>query len=189
MPYQQKVVVLDRTMGMIDAVIIKKNQAQAISHGMLIRYSITQRGQQYRLQDVALVAGPAQWVRDDILFFHHALELARAFLSYHQDAQDVFELFIRLYKPLVVEQHVYFKQCFLCKFFMLLGICPEDEASFCPEFFSLISRPIDTMVKAQADVKDLTQISRWLQGCVAVHPHAHSLKTMFFLTQMDDHEL
>ena len=187
-PYQHKFVLLDRGMGMIDASIAKETRIPRIGHGMLISYTIMQNGKYYRLENVNLVAGPAKWVRDDIVFFHHTLELAQAFLSYHQVAQDVFELFIRLYKPLMIEKSLYFKRCFLCKFFMLLVVCPEDEASFSPSFFNLISSPLDIMVKSQSVFRDTTQISRWLQGCIAIHPDARNLKTMFFLTQMDDHD-
>jgi hypothetical protein len=188
MPYEHKVVLLDRVMGMIDAIIVKKTQASRITHGMLISYSVVTRNERYQINDIVVLAGPAQWVKDDIVFFHHALELAHAFLSYHQTSLDVFELFVRLYKPLVYEDSKYFKRCFLCKFFMLVGICPDDESSFCPQFFNLISRPIDIMVKRQSAFSDTSQILRWLQGCIAVHPDAHSLKTIFFLTQMGDHE-
>ena len=188
-PYQQKLVLLDRSCGMIDAFFFQRKMMGRITHGMLLRYTLREERGRHRLDDIVVLACPVAWVKDDIFFLHHVLELAHNFLSYHQAVGEVFDLFMRLYKPLSVTKNSFFKKCFLCKFFLLLGIYPNDETLFSSELFHLISGCIDTMVKSQSDFLDDAKISHWLQGCIAVHPAADCFKTTIFLTQMDNHEV
>lgn len=187
-PYKNKLLLLDQQYGMIEVIFFQKSDALRITHGMLVRYTLHKQTRNYRCDDVAFIACPHKWVSDDIFFLHHVLELAAFFLSYNQIMQEVFQLFSLLYKPLVYDDIERFKKCFLCKFFVLIGICPDSYECFTPQFFRLISAPIDTMVNSQDDLLGHTQLARWLKGCIAVHPYGDRLKTTVFLTRMDTYE-
>lgn len=199
MPYKHKCTLIDRRLGMIECVFGKQPMMQRVHHGMFIEYSLVEqgagKGSLYCLENVTIIATPAAWVTDDLVFMHHFLEMVRHFVEYGQQSARLYDILMVLYKevPLPYQQHRQqhvFKKWVLCRFFFTLGIYPETHDSFDSLFFNLISSPVDIMVKMQQDgtLKE-EEFSRWLLGCIAYHPQCDLLKTVFFLTRMDSHEL
>ena len=125
------------------------------------------------------MAVPAPWVEQDIYFLHHILELCDYFLPYHSNSTQVMDLFSVFYSPRVTNSE-FFKRIVVCRFFSLIGICPDDAEKYDQFFFSLISAPIDIMLNMQDDIYMRQEIDRWLLGCIKTHPHADRLQTMHF---------
>lgn len=184
-PYKYKVVLFDKELGKLDAIALYKRNFNRLMQGALIVCHKEPFNGIYRLQTIDLKAMPAPWVCSDILFLHHVLELGDLFLQTNNNAAAVFELFMFLYQEHdVAFESAFLKKIFLCRFFALVGIYPEEE-QYDESFFNLILGPINTMLDIQRDQYFLNQLIVWLQGCVATHPHAYRLKTMNFLTKMD----
>lgn len=184
-PYKYKVVLFDKELGKIEAIALYKRNFNRLMQGALIECHKEAWNGMYRLHAIDLKALPAQWVCSDILFLHHVLEIADLFLQTHNNAQAVFDLFMFLYQDHGLDfDDAFLKKIFLCRFFSLLGIYPEEE-QYDPSFFNLILAPINTMLDVQRDTYFLHHLMTWLQGCVSTHPYAYRLKTMNFLTKMD----
>jgi len=123
MPEYCKFLLLDQQMGMLEVVASKCRCLLQITHGVLVQYTLHQRGRLFVVEDMAMVAWPAQWVCDDIVFLHHVLEVAQNFLVHHDSVEDVFRLFMRLFRPFPCFDAsidcALFKQFLLCRFFFI----------------------------------------------------------------------
>lgn len=184
-PYKYKVILFDKELGKIEAVALYKRNFNRLMQGALIDCHKEEWNNIYRLQNIDLRAMPAPWVSKDILFLHHVLELSDLFLQQHNNSHQIFELFMFLYENHTLEyEDIFLKKIFLARFFVLLGVNPEDT-DWDESFFNLISGPIDTMLDVQKDESFLNKLTVWLQGCTAIHPFAYRLKTMNFLMKMD----
>lgn len=191
LPYKQRYSILDRRLGLIECTFYNQPTMQRVHHGMFIEYSVTEQSSLYRLDTMTIIALPQAWVTNDLLFLHHFLEMIRHFIEYGQPNVPLYETLMVLYKEIPLPEHQeVFKKWLLCRFFAVIGIYPENYSSFDSLFFNLISSSVDIMVKMQEDRKTSEEeLSRWLLGCIAYHPQCDLLKTVFFLTRMDNHEL
>lgn len=164
------------------------DRSKYLLHGSLIQY-VFKKNNTRNIADVVVKAMPASWVIQDLLFFHHVLEIASFFLAEAEPAPAVFEHFQLLYsEPSSADIHL-FKKLFMCRLFTLLGIYPENAPTRHRDLFNLISRPINIMLNAQDDYAQRTgAITTWLLACIHTHPHAHRLQTINFLTHLDQHE-
>ena len=187
-PYRKKILLFDYELGMIECVNTYGHNR--LVHGAFLYYARTPWHNLYRLHDIELIALPEKWVSDDLLFLHHIIELSTYFLTIQNNAASLFNFFMNFYKPCNEKNLELFKKFFICRFFSLLGVYPENSEDYDPLFFRLISGPIDSMLDASRDdVLTHKKVNEWLQGCMRVHPHADHLKTVNFLTKMDRHEL
>ena len=186
-PYRKKIILFDYELGLVEC--INPSGGHRLVHGAFLYYNLTAWNNLYKIHDIELIAVPAEWVREDLLFLHHMLELSSNFLTLHNNASEIFNFFINFYKPCNEKDLKLFKKLFICRFFSLLGVYPENSEDYEATFFRLISGPIDSMLNAWRDDALLhKKVNEWLQGCVRMHPYADHLKTVNFLTKMDRHE-
>ncbi len=188
MPYQRKMIVLDREIGRIECSVPWKAYKGLVVQAGLIAYVLSPLHRTYALVDIELVALPVLWVRGDILFLHHILELCVHLLPLHSsNVESVFDLLMVLYTLENLEYNQkFFKQLFLCRFFAILGMYPDDTANnYDSILFDLISGPIDIMLNVRYDTHMSNRLNRWLVGCLATYPYRDKLKTSFFLTNMN----
>jgi hypothetical protein len=158
-----------------------------LTHGSLVQYSY-KKASTLKVDDIIITMQPAAWIGEDLLFFHHILEMAVFFLPEHEPAPVLFEHFQLLYQPHRGTKQL-FKKLFMCRFFSLLGIYPENALTHYHDLFHLISRPINIMLNAQDDyVLQASAMTPWLLACIQTHPHAQRVQTINFLTNMDQHE-
>ncbi len=178
-PQKKKVTILDTQLGKIDCVISQKSE-RILQHGALVQYRREAWHALYQLHDVELLETPAIWVQQDIYFLHHLLEISDFFLPSHSNACQIIDLFKILYCQLAIKNILFFKKAALCRFFALIGVCPDDAEKYDQFFFRLISAPIDIMLDVQDDVDLCKKMDRWLLGCIKTHPYADRLQTMHF---------
>src|SRR5947208_2143747 len=100
MPYKQRCALLDRRLGMIECVFYKQPVMHRVHHGMFLEYGLAEQGSLYQLEQVAILATPARWVTQDILFMHHFFEVLRFFLGYGQHNHQVYDVVMMLYKEM-----------------------------------------------------------------------------------------
>lgn len=173
----RKCALLDYELGMIDAI----PPSEALSAGSMIEYSLTKRSQEkFFLQEVDLINIPLQLAKQDILFFHHILELCYFFMLEGSQVPGMYELLCRLYH----ESKTYsldFKLLFLFKFFVLLGRFPYEGKYQTTFFQELASKPIDTIISYSIDWNSKHELREWIVSCVMDHPYVQGLKTIHFL--------
>jgi hypothetical protein len=185
-PQKQKLSVLDANRGRIDCVPQDTRAAHQLTTGAYMTYGIRPWHAYYIVYDTDIVDMPLYWAHENLLFFHHVLELCYYFLPVDNIVEDIFILVKKLYTSPKIIQTDLSKKIFLCQFFICLGIYPADARSYGSSFFSLISGPFDSKVNAHGELH--MQLQRWLLTCISTHPYAHTLKTIGFLRKTDIHD-
>ncbi len=189
MPYKHKISVFESSLGRIEGMVSHPSVLEKALHGALVQFRVEEVQNFYRFQDFELIALPAAWVNDDILFLHHVLELTDFFVPLGEFSQELGQLFCLLYAECPLNNVELFKRIFVCRFFLLLGIYPENAEMYEKDFFRLLSGSLDSMLEQAWDRTLLKNLNRWLEGCVQVHPYAHRLKTIAFLQKVDIYEI
>ncbi|BDC34151.1 hypothetical protein Noda2021_01090 [Candidatus Dependentiae bacterium Noda2021] len=152
------------------------------SVGSLVEYTLVKSNQnKLFLHNVDLIDVPFKLAREDILFFHHILELSYFFMLEGSHVPGMYELLQYLYSQSQEKYSLDFKLLFLFKFFVLLGRYPEDEKFQTMYFEELASKPIDTVVHHLIPSNVSLQLSEWIISCVMDHPYVQGLKTIHFL--------
>lgn len=179
MPHRHKCAIFDHQLGMIEATFFKQPLMYRVYHGMALEYSTFADGTRHRLDDIRIVAVPQAWVAQDVLFFHHLLEVVWFFVLYGQQQEALFELLQVLYQQPFWDEDELFKRWFLCRIFTVIGVYPSDYDSFDPNFFGTISLPYGALAKiCRNDTLITRELARWLRGCVATHPQSDLFKTI-----------
>lgn len=181
-PLSNKIIVFDEKLGKIECIVSKRERIHMLMQGALIEYSLVPWRSIYRMMFVEQCALPMAWVKDDILFMHQLLELIIFFAPFNSPLPSLFESYLFLYHAeYAPDDVIFFKKLFLCRFFALLGIVPEEELYFNALFFSLISGSIGSMLNAQSGDRLERIIHEWLYGCISTHPYAFQLKTVKYI--------
>jgi|GEM_PF-734296 len=183
-PYRFKVSLLDAALGRVEAIFSAPSIFKSLVHGGLISYRLELWRDVYRISDVELLATPAAWVSSDILFLHHVLEMAAAFIQEHNRCPAVGKLFMKLYDAAPAESNIAFtRRLFLGKFFALLGVYPDDAlAKENISLFQLFSVEQDDLIIDVSRVSELDKkLPQWLMNCITTHPRAHTFTTVEFV--------
>ncbi len=187
LPHTGRLIIIDSALGKIDARISTKLKHHRLVHGAYIEYSHNKERDIFWIQDIELLMLPASWVMKNIHFFHHILELMRFFLMYHNPNRELMDHLHHMYVEYVPETELFFQFGYLSRFFLLIGICPEESHDLSISLFRLISAPIDIMLNVRDDMLVSRQLSEWLQKCLLLHPDAHRMQTKHFI-DMDTHD-
>lgn len=174
---KRKISVLDQENGRIDYV----TSMEDICTGTLIRYGVHLGNGAHFIHDIDKIGLPLLLARQDLLFFHHILELCYFFIPSGSDSLELFSLIEYLYS---IENNLlssWFKKVFLVKFFMIIGMYPEESGSItaCVHRLSLI--PIDKLFTQEIDLDNEKELDVWLKSCVSAHPAINKFKTVHFL--------
>lgn len=179
MPSQQKCAIFDEQLGMIEAQFSRQPIMHRVHHATMVEYNAYQVGTRYRIEDTRMCALPHAWVLADINFLHNVLEVAWSFVLYGQVIPALFELLLVLYRAPFWHDDAVFKQLFLCRFFAIIGVCPDDYTSFDHDFLPSLLGPLATLAKIDHNgILKERELSRWLRGCLHTHPHYNLFKTM-----------
>lgn len=176
---KNKIVVLDQEYGKIVCFPDRLD----ISHGMLLNYFIRRDTHAQFLYASELIATPAALAARDLLFFQHVMELCYYFLPIACPAPQIFDLLQFLYAPASARLTGYYQKLFLCKFFLLVGLYPEEMAHDPVRISQLAFCAIDRTVTHHVDLgfKE-AELDAWLLSCVLAHPYSAQFKTVHFLT-------
>lgn len=199
---KNKITIFDQQQGKIYGLSKRHDRCP---HGGLIYYRSEEWRSHVILHDVDLIALPALWVRYDILFFHHVLELILYFMQPAQQSHELFALCKIMYKYFSYEgkQLLFFKKLFLCRLLITMGIytellptnlennrgsCDEADANEDQILFSLISGSGDIMLNEYHELLD-KKMSIWLNECLQTHAGKTHLKTLDFLVKVETDEI
>jgi hypothetical protein len=179
LPKKYMLSVLDPQLGRIEAVVSQWRLLDRIAHGARIQYQPVQKGSLYRLDGFEIIDAPFFWARTDLLFFHHMLELVYFFVPLHITVTAVFNLLVKIYTLEELSDNI--KRFIICHFFCLLGLYPENAPRYFPALFSLISSSSE-IILSEVEKLDKQELNNWIKACIQLHPYAHRLKTLNFLT-------
>lgn len=170
-------IVLDDHLGKIEAV----PPSDKYIAGSLISYHAQMRGHLYFLYTIELLDMPLALAKDDILFFHHVLEIVYFTAPFSSSVPEIYELVHQLYGPYHGPHSNQFKIVFLFKLLVALGMHPEELRFHDPNYYLLARESIDTIINKSIHLDIKQTLHEWVRACVLVHPLVHVFKTMHFL--------
>jgi hypothetical protein len=183
-PHDTYMFLFDAVRGVIKGYRRQKFSAISYSPGTLVSYTIQQKFR-YVVSDMRLMQYPSSWIKHDIWFIHHVIEIVTHFLAIEMPSPDVFSFLIDLYqsdKPAWVDGP-HGKLAFLCRLFVLLGIYP-DHVQFSSQFSSALFGDDWLSVRASQNEQEMKM---WIQACMRTHPYEINLKTTQYITQLESH--
>lgn len=176
-PEKLKLSVLDEHLGHIEVTYRMRNTIGSLCHGALIEYQRDRISESIFIADrVELVDIPFWLACHDMQFLHQLLEYTSFFASREQSEPQVFKFLLKIYKKRI--KNLITKKIILCKLLYLLGVCPEDALHSMPDLFCLISSSDRIILKKQIHEQLINDLDQWLIRCIALHPHAHKLKSV-----------
>lgn len=170
------VFILDYKMGKIKCVPNKDN----IITGSVISYFVKKDKSPYFIESVELLHVPFETAIDDILFLHHVLEICDLFLAMHNQAKEIFDLIIHLYK---FEKQIKCnnkKKLFIFKLLTLLGLYPEETRFQTPYFHNLATESIDNIILKNLNLECEKELNNWLHCCITGQQEFSKFKTVNF---------
>jgi hypothetical protein len=165
LPAKQMVVCLDRDRGKTRCLLTKPVATVLACQGILLQYTLQQRNDIFFMVDIEALALPAPWVRDDIFFLHHILELCMVYAPYNHEAYELFMLLSLLYQNHTPATMAFFKKSVLCKVVTLLGLYP------------------DPLVQQGGDGEHERKIDQWLLRALELSEGEAYLKTFSSIKQ------
>lgn len=193
-PLKQKVMLLDSTLGRVEGTIAPASALERLSSGMMISYAIEKWKSSYLFAQIDIIDEPAYYMQTDIHFLHHILELCSYFLPLHDSVPSVYQLVALLYDKQILLESSLEKKLFICKFFSLLGIYPDNAKSYDASFLHLISKGLISSDLISGDISSdfeakkqamHQKIRAWLLSCLATHPQMDKLKTAYYLYNLN----
>lgn len=213
-PYQYRYIIFDEKLGKIDAFIKPTKNTHQFLHGMMIQYCARQAGNYYWMNQIDIIDLLRPWVTEDLSFFHYILELFEHCVPYDQPCKNLYNLLYLLYYWSPVDQNLIknedemkfdfdndistpplvspginyalIKIWWLCQFFTITGLYPDDYATFSAHMLDLISSPFDIMVnRIASNACDRQELIRWLKSCRKSHAPVQNCKTDIINDIMD----
>jgi hypothetical protein len=184
-PQHHKITLLDQDLGVIEVVSDLSLKVKRLCNGAHIVYVLQRQKNRYFLSAVDFIQVPFDWARHDILFLHHVLELTHYFLPPKSPQADIFHL-IRILYASKARSTSLFKRLFLIRFFIFLGMYPEDE-ELLERMMKIIEEPVDGIGQEIVHL-DVKHIDAWLLSCIRLHPYNELFKTSHFLTHQGPYE-
>lgn len=178
-PAKRTIVLLDKELGRIEYVTLVEN----ICLGALIQYQVRCVGSMSIVEQIEKIDIPLLRSQEDILFFHHVLELCFHFIPYTTSVIEIFTLLHYLYTADFLGRSLHHKKIFLVKFFTLLGIYPEDKQIHEPWLYRIAGASIDMIIEQDLHLESSADINTWLRGCIGMHPRSDVFKTIHFLDE------
>ena len=176
-PKKRTIAILDSSMGKIKCVPNK----EIFTVGALVKYGIKTNKSPYFLEQIEIIHIPFETATQDILFFHHVLEICYHFIPYHSPTDEAFGLLKYLYLYPNRIQCNNDKKLFLFKLLTILGLYPEEIKFQTPHFHILATTSIDTIISKNLHLKSERKLDKWLHCCMTMQPEYSNLKTINFL--------
>lgn len=183
-PRQKKISVLDQEFGRIEGTVSPLVVLERMAPGIVINYFIRTWKNTNVFYDIEIIDEPMYYAQTDLLFMHHVLEVCSFFLPLHDSNEQIFHFVKLLYEENSLFIDGLTKKLFLCKFFTLIGVYPDNARVYGAEFFSLISGAINSNFEADNHALN-RKLRMWLLGCIATHPQSAAMKTIHFLHSLD----
>ena len=177
-PQNKTISILDKDIGKIQCIPKKK---YCLPNGSVVNYRISKKKSRYVIENIEILYVPFNMAINDILFFHHILEICYYFIPQEAQNTEVFSLINYLYYFGYRIKYIIDKKLFLFKLFIFLGLYPEGEKFQTPIFHKLAIESIDTLIDKKLHLGIEKDLDVWLYSCVQTHPMFKYLKTINFL--------
>jgi hypothetical protein len=176
-PYKQKISIFDKEHGRIEAFMnnTRSDIAEQLNHGTIIHYHLSLLPSLYKIHEIEIFSIPFALAKYDLIFFHHILELSYYFLPPCAAAPETFDLIMYLFNTAT---HTFDKQLILFRFFISLGMYPEQIPLEKNYFQYLASQKLEVFFKEKLDEMHHKVLESWLLQCIAMHPYKNQFKTI-----------
>lgn len=173
-----KVALLDSQEGRLDAVIKKP-----VHVGSMIEYSIQRRvGPIVYLDHSLLIDLPFDLAKDDLLFWHHVLELCYYFMPLGSFTPQLFELCAFLYTVDTKEHwNAQCKKLYLFKLLTTIGLYSQLPQLSLAKMHYFMALDLHAIARETVDVQDEQLLDEWLRLCIAQHPAVAKFNTIHYL--------
>ena len=173
-----KVALFDSQEGRFDAVIKKPMHV-----GSMIEYSISRRsGTMVYLDSYSLIDLPFDLAKDDLLFWHHVLELCYYFVPLGSYTPNLFELCSFLY---TIDIHAplsaHSKKLYLFKLLTIIGLYPRLPQLSLAKMHYFMALDLHAIAREIVDAQHEQLLDDWLRLCVAQHPAVAKFNTVHYL--------
>lgn len=175
-PHQQKCCVLDRTLGKVFGITRDQKVINRLRAGSIVAYQNSTNNKMIELCNVDIMHMPLELARNDIYFIHQMLELCYFFLPEVCAVPSIFDLLFFLLNSVDRVQYSYNKNMIVVRFFIYLGIYPQDEVLE-KSIQLLLEQPLDTCA-SYINQQDNEAIDQWIRWCIVTHPLRHHFKTL-----------
>ena len=177
-PKKCKISLLDKKCGKIEVISPRVSFLESLLPGMVVTYFLWKRpGCLDELRAIELDDVPLTLARRDIYFFHHVLELCYYFLPLNLAVGDIYDLILFLLESSEKISSTMHKKLFLLRFFLYLGMYPEEDEGMGKSFEYLLYDPIDIMLEKTIIISE-TILEQWLLACMQTHLPKVQLKTL-----------
>lgn len=180
-----KIALLDKERGRLDAIVIKP-----LCVGSLLHYRIEkERGTLVYLVDTSLTDLPFALAREDLLFWHHVLELCFYFVPLGSYTSELFELCTFLY---TVDMNEYWsmqaKKLYLFKLLNVIGVYPQLPHISPEKLHHFMALPLSKIMDEVLDGYHEKKLDEWLRVCVSDHPAITKFNTIHYLLATGCHD-
>ncbi len=173
-----KIALLDERRGRFDGIVSKP-----VCVGSLINYGIEkERNTLIYLTDVILTDLPFALARQDLLFWHHVLELCFYFVPLGSYTPQLFELCTFLYTvDIDACWPTQSKKLYLFKLLTAIGMYPRLPQLSVEKLHHFITLPVSAITHEIIDGQHEKKLDEWLRLCVSDHPAVMQFNTIHYL--------
>lgn len=180
-PRRQKISLLDRHFGRIEAVPMSMHAALRMGNGAVVEYTLEKK-QPFLLHDITLLESMSEVSPKDLLFFHHLLEMSYYGIPLEGQAEDIFELLVLTLRNL---DHICVQssrqKLVVSKLFLLMGADVNRAVEPILQQLSQVGELLQ-WVALDIDEENEQALDVWIYQYIQHHPCAHLFKTIQFLT-------
>ena len=183
-PRHQKISLLDQAFGRLEGVPTSLHAIARVSHGSLVEYVVEPQGQVYFLHEMQLIENMHYSAEQDILFFHHVLEMIYYGVPVGAIPDDIYDLLTSIQKNLThVCTKPSMKKLSIGKLFVLLGADVDGSVENILKE-ALRFHDILEMISIEIDQTSENALDAWIHQYIQTHPFSHMFKTIHFLNDV-----
>ena len=175
---EHRVTLLARNRGVVKTAIY----TYPLLLGSVIRCVLCKGSGGMRAEQIELLAVPFAIAREDLLFFHHVLEMCDAFIPEGVRAPEVFDPVLVLYDSHAGYLNDLCKKLFLCRLLIGMGLYDGLPKIGADLLATILAMPVDIARWRTIDLDSQHELDTWLLACVASHPMIEQFNTVHFLT-------
>lgn len=177
-PYKHTIALFDRALGHIRAIAVHNK----LSAGTVLAYTMASADQRFFIKNLTILDIPINLAKNNILFFHHIIELCYSFIPEGVTSERIYDLLLFVFSQEAISKQK--KKRILCILYVLLGLYVDDESPYNAYVYELAREPFDAMIDKDVDGNIEKIISRWLYQCIMIYVYKENLKTAHFLDEM-----
>ncbi len=182
-PHRLRISVLDEHAGHISLIPHRWQGAGYACIGAMIGYELPEEPDRF-VRHIELLSMPTYETAFTQLFLHHVLELCYFFLPVGSGQSEIFSLGSYLLGHFEDFATDYERQkIFVAKLLFSIGLYPVEVAQL--SVSSSLTQPCDTLIKRGLTRRQASELVIFIYQCIKSHPYGRLLKTINFLSRVD----